>query len=1106
MSKLCKNLRLTLLLILLFLQSPLCLSTASAESTRRTKPKGEGYRKEAIADARYGTESRERLLAKSYRLSQELNQVVFGQEAATAVLQAKMVQYLEGFPNRTGEPVMMNMIGLPGIGKSAIIEYLKKSGFPLIEYDAQSFANSSTANRVTLEDALNTAIVAQQKREPGAPIFVVVEELDKLVEKNATTNVETTSSAIGTLNTISSEGKILGTLGRPTPVSNVMFLTTMNLAPIEIESFSREVLGVEKSYYDFTIEDFEKFDSWIRNQSSARYKVLARMFRSNTVSRFAANTVIMQPLGTDTYRRIIELQVARAIRQNAGDLNSAKRITVDVHPSVMDFLLQNAVFAPSGARETVSLSNSLIEQLLIYGTKATGPGVRTSDRPRHIEVRYHPELDKVFIRVTERVLEKGSATKVRDGNAIAFGLDYDRGSRLFLPPAHIAATKPAAIHKAQAERAIKPITKQETFETRFPKNQDRTKGLKEFLGSHLFGQSEAINTIATDLENYFGRQSYARKEPSSRALAGFPGIGKSEIFLRAAEATGLPVVRINMQSYASDSTDAVKMFAKDLANGIIEATQSTPSGKYLLLLEELDKVFEIEPGGKFVNRPVMAKVKDLLNDGRFELSTDHSTISIDVRGGFLGLTMNFAVDRFGFEADPRMTSIEDVIGAWKKLKSTPASIKSILGSMFLPDTVSRLMTQLSIMKPLDKPAYHKVIDRQIEVVQESRLLDPLGRNAGKIELKTTPAYRKYLFSEAVIPSEGARNTTKSSNAMVSTDLEYALARLPRSSKFAKEPLTVTLDYSEARQVVRFKVALTDSPEVPSLQLADRSIALKFPPTNLRGRISEERMKTAAHEFGHAFTGVQLGSRFEHVVVIPTGTGAGGYVKPNGIGSTAADTLASINMILGSRAFERIVLSPTPLDSSSVLRVTSGPSQDIRMATFQLYSMLHLLGMNPEGGTLDRNFNMGGGRYASYQDMPSELAEKMGLILRDMEDRIVRETLQENSREWYVDKIIKLARAGSMNESEFYELIGRKLPANNHLSVAAVNDHFRSLFESALVKPTKAEREAAADRTGASKTTPKERSEMAMEHFAGLLKKHLTKTPVQRTCSNLFTSI
>lgn len=1089
--------------------------TFAAEGTKppvggaRTKggvrTKGEGYRRKAIADARYGTDEREKLLAKSYGLSDDIGKVVFGQEAAASVLQARMIQYLEGYPNRSGEPVMMNMIGLPGIGKSAMIEYLKKAGFPILEFDAQSYVGAVPPE--PLESALRDAIMIQQARKPGVPIVVVIEELDKLVEKNPQTNVETSSPAIGTLNTISSEGKIHGNFGRSTNVSNVMFLTTMNLAPVEIESFSQEILGTHKSYYDFTIEDFKAFDDWVRNQPSARYKVLARMFRSNTVSRFGANTVIMQPLGSDAYRRIIELQVERAIRQNVQDKNAAKRITVDVHPSMMEFLLKEAVFAPSGARETVALTNTLIEQLIVYGSKTVGPGLTSSTRPRHIEVRYHPKLNKVFVRVTEKVQQQGSSSTLRDGAAIAFEARYDAGSRVFLPPQDVAAVKPAFLKKQEETDELKPVTKKETFETRFPKNQDRVKGLREGLAEYLYGQADAINVIATDLENYFGRRGPARKEPSMRALAGFPGIGKSELFLRAAELTGLPVARVNMQSYATDSAEAVKAFATDVERAVANALEDNKTGQFILLFEELDKVFEISPKGEFENRPVLAKLKDLLNDGRFDISSQYSSEAIDLRGAFIGVTMNFAIDRFGFEADPRMTTIEDVIKAWRRLKATPAAIKKLLGSMFLPDTVSRLMTQMLIMKPLDKPAYSKIIETQAAKVEDERLLDENGRNVGQIEMKTTPAYRRYLFNESVIPSEGARNTTKTANAMISTDLEYALARLPRSSKYAKEPLTLTLDYSEAKQRVRYRIQLTNSPEEQPLQLEDREIALKFPRIEVQGRVSEDRMLTAAHEFGHAFTGVQTGARFETVVVVPNGTGAGGYVKPNGLGETASDLLARLNMILGSRAFERIFLSPNPLESKSVLSITSGPSQDIRMATMVLYRMLHQLGMNPEGGTLDRNFDMGMGTYATFEAMPSGLAAKLGHVLRDLEDQIVRDTLDEHSKSWYVDRIVKLAKAGAMSEKEFYELIGRRLPEDNRRSVGTINEHFRSLFARHITKPSSEEKRAANNRTGNSKMTPGERSERAMENFASVLRKHLGASPesrpIVRTCSDLF---
>ena len=169
---------------------------SSSFSNAAKPPKGDGYRKSAIADARYGKGDREALLKKAYVLASDLDKAVFGQESATAVLQAKMVQYLEGYPNRTGEPVMMNMIGLPGIGKSAIIEYLKANGYPVVEFDAQNFAGQTLRSGTTLMEAMAAAIENHQSNHPDRPLIVILEELDKLVEKNASTGVETTSSSV----------------------------------------------------------------------------------------------------------------------------------------------------------------------------------------------------------------------------------------------------------------------------------------------------------------------------------------------------------------------------------------------------------------------------------------------------------------------------------------------------------------------------------------------------------------------------------------------------------------------------------------------------------------------------------------------------------------------------------------------------------------------------------------------------------------------------------------------------------------------------------------------------------------------------------------------
>lgn len=1065
------------------------------------------FRRKDIADARFGEAERQRYLQNAYRIREGLSRVVFGQETAAAVLEAKTVQYFESFPNRKGESVVMNMIGLPGVGKSAMLEYLKKQGFPVLEFDAQSYSSKKNS---TFEQDLYWGLL--QHLHLHKPMIVFVEELDKIGERAADSkggrSEERTSDIIGTMNMIASEGKMSQPhgMGRTVDVSNVMFITTMNIAPEEFDAFSKEVLGNPKSYYDFSIEDFAAFDQWIRKDTSSYYKVLSKIFRSNTAGRLAANTTIMSPLGSDSYGKIIDVQIQRAIRQSVGDKNEAKRITVEVDPSVIDFLMKHAVYAPSGARETVLRVNSLLEQLINYGTKVTGEDVKSADKPRRLDIRYDAEKETVAVRVTEFGRVKGKAG-LHPSGAIAFEAKYDPMGRIFLPPASVATVKPAYSQTKDVDPAKKPVRKKEVIEARFPVGQKKTQGLAAYLDSRIFGQKEAIGTLVTDFDNYFGRKEAAKKEPSSRALAGFPGIGKSQLFIEAAHHLELPIVRFNMQRFQSDEQSVVNAFLDELENQITQASYERPDGRFMLLIEELDKVFELDQMGRFVNRPIMAVIKDLLNDGVIKTEGGHS--KIDVRGAFIGITMNFAVDLFGFEADPRLTSIDDVINAWKRLRGTPAAVKDVLGGLFLPDTVSRLMTLLTIIKPLDREAYAKVIELAAQAVKETRLLDEDKRNVTQFDFKMTDAYREYLMSETVIPSEGARNTAKSANLLLTTDLQYVLSKIPKSSPYATQALVVTLDYDPDKRAIRYDLQVAGkAPEAKSiLAVAERKVALNFPPTSVKGRVTESRMHVSAHEFGHAFTGARLGARFEHIVVTSPKPGTGGYVKPNGSGDSAADLLARVYMILGSRALERIVFSPDPLNSESVLRITAGPSADIQMATITLYHMLYKLGMNPEGGTVDRNFVKGTTKYAAFQEMPNELAEKLGLILRDIEDQIVRETLQEHPLEWYVDKISQLARAGSMNEKEFYRLIERELPEANRRSVGTVNEYFRSLFAKDLIPPTETERNAASARAGDVGLTAAEQVERALTSFSYIVRSRLGEKPkglhTVRVCSDLF---
>jgi hypothetical protein len=552
-----------------------------------------------------------------------------------------------------------------------------------------------------------------------------------------------------------------------------------------------------------------------------------------------------------------------------------------------------------------------------------------------------------------------------------------------------------------------------------------------------------------DFARYMGRSGPAPKEPSSRAFMGFPGIGKSELFNLTGAALGIPTARLNMQQFTSDDPVTVSAFLGMLQNevNIARAKAKKTNGKYILLIEELDKIFEINPqDGKIVSRPIMGIIKDLMNDGRAKMRSErYGDLEVDVRDAFIGLTMNFSIDRFGFEADPRLTTIGDVLRAWKELKSTPADLKKMLGSMFLPETVSRIMSRMYIMKPLEKADYAELVSKQIDKAAAIRLINKDGKNYHQITLSVSERYKNYLLSETVIPSEGARNTVVSSQNLIGMDMEYALSKLSVSAAYADKPFTLHLDYDPSKQVVVSSATLSGVTD--SHPIAERQVVLQFPPLHMDGKIPESRMRTSAHEFAHAYIAAILGLRIEHVVVVSPKAGIGGYVKYQANGQSAYVMMATLYSAVASRAFERIVMSDSPHSNASVLDITGGASMDIKQATMTLYNMLHELGMDPNGQTIDNNGVLGM-PYANFSALPKAEMDRLGRILRAMENKVVDDMLATHPKAWLVEKITKLARAGAVDEKEFYDLVGMTLPEKKE-GFSIPNAKMQSFFKDSI---------------------------------------------------------
>jgi ATP-dependent Clp protease ATP-binding subunit ClpA len=1062
--------------------------SAAPTTARKTAARG-GYLRSSIAEARFGAADRAPLLREAYGLAERIGRKVVGQTEAATALQNRLVSYLESQGTRKREPMALHLAGLTGVGKSAMIDELEKTGIAVLRFDAQNYIEG----KKSFGEDVREAVSEFQKKSKGKPFVLAIEELDKMAE--IADGEEKTNAFVGTLNQILADGKAFDPAHpyKTADLSNALVVTTMNFSPKEIQAFAKEVLKEDKSYYDFTDEDFAAFDSWMRAKSASRSKVLSQIFRSNTVGRLAPNLVIMNALGRATYRQIAARMIEAAIARTQTGAPVEKHLKVAYTPAYADFVAERTAFAPSGARETVSRSDMLTEQLIQYGARATAPGDKSLDRPRSLLIDMAPGEDRARLTVTPRLM---TGRTWHDGKPFEIEVEFDPILGEFRQPGadHLALDAPARKEAAATPKPAK-ILKKDVLAARFPKLVTRAKGLAKAVGKKLFGQDEAAQLIEREMTAYLGRPGPAVKEPTTLVFAGFPGIGKSAIVEESAKYVDLPVIRINMESYASDESDAVKNFLDEIDNqlgNIAEERGPNWDGKYVLLLEELDKVSEIEKGNR-VQRPVMSVVKDILNNGQashstFEPETGPFSRDIDVRAAFVFVTMNFPIDAFGFKADPRWTSIKDTVEAWKKLKTRLTDMKELLSSMFRDETVNRLLTSLRILGPLQKADYEKLVEYQLDNFVKERLVDESGLNAAQITVKLTAAYRRYLFAETVVPSEGGRHTAKMSRGKIGADTEEAIRRLKRSAPYASEPVTVVLDYYPVRtQVVAKLYGKGADGEI----LYKRKTVLFFPPLAARGRMTKTRVLTAVHEFGHAYAGVRLGLRLDYATVIPPTGGVGGYVKFKDENDSARNAMAHVYSAVASRALERMFLSADPTAKESVMDITQGPSMDIKMATVELFEMVHKLGFNPNGGTMDRTGGLGPEKYANFGDIPPDAAEKLGLVLRDMEDYVVEDLTKAHPREWYVEKITEFARRGGVDEKEFYKLIGYRHPGPK-LEKETVSDRSRvaDTFAAVLKPEPAAMRAARAYRQGLTATTAGENLDAYAARFLQSLRERL----------------
>ncbi len=1079
------------------------------------------YQKARIVRARFGEKARQDLIQKVVDLPRAIGKFVVGQDDMAASIQSRLLQYLNSVGTRDAEPIAIHLIGLFGVGKTSTVRVMEEMGLPVYKIEAPKFPGGDQAahSEYLLSAALGRALAT--RKSPDSPLILFIDELDKVAEIDKE-GKELMQPVISSLNTILSEGRAYDASnpGQPHNFSNVFIMTAMNFAPNHLSHFSETILKEKKDFWSFSADDLKKFDDWVRSGTdslSSVARLLSGMYKANTVGRLIADTVVAKVLSNDDFDSIVALASEEVKARLTKKTVSA--LTINYSPAFIEFLRKSTVYAPGGARVPIKVVDLLVEQLASMSVHADLGMPSSLALPRTINIDFEPASETALVHI--QAFKRSGVNKALAAEE-TIRVRYNRVARTFEVSPELLKPLPAKfgpqVAKLVEQDAQKRLSSAKIVAARQALRSDRS--LEKHLNFVVADQEDLAADLDQMLHLYMNALS---KGVAYITIPGFTGTGKTMSLTAAAQKLGIPIVKLNMQDYSGDSQEAADRFAEDLFTRLATAREEAKTDKIILALEELDKVSEIDPGtGLPLTRPALGHVKDLLNDGKKTISikTSFGTTqkTIDLNGVFVGITMNFPTSQFDIKADPRETTIEDMQGIERKVFASPKAIRNMMKKLFRDDTVNRLMSgKVSRSHTLTRDGYIKIITHQQAYVRTEVNSNPhiAGHNAA-FSIQMTQAYLdNYLAAESIIPSEGGRRAGAKARDLLKADLLEAINRLPKDSPLYKLPVTLLLDYvpRDAKNPARVQphALLSDERDIERLghahltALGDVPRKLIFPPRQTYGSLLPVQLRVAGHEFGHALGATLFGSRFEYIRTAPLEPGETGFVKTVscGLNTTARAVTADLLMQVGARAMERIMLAKNPADPAAVLSIGTGSKQDNMDATKTLWQLVYALGMDPNGGTLERG-GLGGcsqddfkKRRYSVEELPHAQIEALGKVVRDLEIFVVNQFLDARPAAWLKERITKLALAGEMSEAEFYELIEQPYPGRNSEFLGELSGLHE--FFAGDIRPE--DPKVAAAKTakhGESGLTPVEHMDAAMEALQASLEKHLHSCEVDLT--------
>lgn len=361
------------------------------------------------------------------------------------------------------------------------------------------------------------------------------------------------------------------------------------------------------------------------------------------------------------------------------------------------------------------------------------------------------------------------------------------------------------------------------------------------------------------------------------------------------------------------------------------------------------------------------------------------------------------------------------------LKITIPKIKDALSRRFRMEQIGRLGNNHIIYPAFNKDAYHKIIDKHINI-----RVDYLEEEFG-IKVNFDKSINDLIYKEGVFPSQGVRPLLSTINTVIDSYVSKIISDLILKSPDVKE--------------IDWKFSFINNKHILETKGIGKNLTFEYDVKlnieNLRKTdFSEEQAFTAVHEAGHAIIGCIKGGFLPKEVVSKTASIAEGFCRIDWPDiNTKSMFYKHIMTCLGGIEAEKLIFGDD--------MISAGANSDLKKATTIASQMIKVFGMGNNNYVTSTSID-GMNEFMAIHDKGNSEIHAVKII-KDAEKE-VKECLA-NNKLFLLEVAEYLSNNSKMNTEKFKEI------ALKFIDEKEINDkdkyyNFRSMIDYAKKSESK----------------------------------------------------